>query len=485
MVFNRIVTKLQSFFRTKEELDLTGGPVAENLYYLALPVVIINLLQVAYNIADTFWLGRYSKEALAAITFAFPLVFFLISLGLGLSVAGNVLVSQYEGAGRSSQRDFAASQAISFSLIASIIIGIFGYFTMPRIIEFLGAEQTVAVSAVNYMQIISMGIFFMFGFAVFMSIMRGYGEVVTPMLIMFATVIINIVLDPFLINGWLIFPEMGVRGAAIATIFSRLVALTIGLYVLFTGMKGIKITIPKMKPDFEFLKKMLNIGIPATFGGVGRAISVNLVVAVVGNLFNNTIVSGYGIGVRLFSLIFLPAIAGGWAVSTMTGQNLGAGTPERAEKAANLAGKYSFLILTGIGIITFIFAGQIAAIFSKNPEVISVAKEFLRWVSLTFGFMGILKGYTGSFRGAGNTITAAILSISSLAFIRLPVAYFGSLRIGELGIWIAFASSNILGALLAWGYYQRGTWRKAVIEKEREKGIVAEECDEFESTIED
>ncbi|MFB6145841.1 MAG: MATE family efflux transporter [Candidatus Nanohaloarchaea archaeon] len=486
-MIEKIVEKIQGVFRSKEDLDLTGGPVAENLLYLAIPIVMINLLQTAYNLGDTFWLGQYSKDALAAISFAFPLVFFLISLGMGLSVAGNVLVSQFEGSGRSEKRDYAASQTITFSLAASIILGAVGYFLMPSLVHLFGAASGVAAGATSYLQVISVGLFFMFGFAVFMSLMRGFGDVVTPMLIMLVTVILNIILDPFLINGWAFFPEMGVTGAAIATIFSRLIALMMGMYVLFTGRRGIQINLNDMVPDLSFLGKMMNIALPATIGGIGRSVSINLLVAVVGNLFGTAVVSGYGIGVRMFSLIFLPAIAGGWAVSTMTGQNLGAGKPDRAEMAADLAAKYMFLILSGIGVITFIFASSIASVFSPDPAVISVATQFLRWVSLTFGFMGVLRAYTGSFRGAGNTMTAAAISIATLAVIRLPVAYFGSIYFvadGPLAIWIAFAASNIIGGLLAWGYYQRGTWRESVVDN-RKKGQVAEEADDIESTISD
>lgn len=480
--------RFHTVFKGKDELDLTGGPVAKNLYYLALPIVMINLLQTAYNIADTFWLGQYSKEALAAISFAFPLVFFLISLGMGLSVAGNVLVSQLEGSGKSDRRDYAASQTVAFSLLASVIIGIFGYFAMPAIIGLFGASPEVAVAATGYMQVISVGLFFMFGFMVFMSLMRGYGDVVTPMVIMLATVILNVILDPILINGWLGMPVLGVQGAAIATIFSRMLALIAGLYVLFTGRRGIQIELASMKPDLGFLRKMLNIGMPATLGGAGRSISVNLLVAVVGNLFGKTVVSGYGIGVRMFSLIFLPAIAGGWAVSTMTGQNLGAGRPDRAEQAADLAAKYMFLILSGMGVITFLFAAPISAVFTTDPAVVRVSASFLRWVSLTFGFMGVLRAYTGSFRGAGNTLTAAAISITVLALIRLPIAYVGSVKFftdGPRAVWIAFAVSNIAGALIAWTYYQRGTWRHSIVDEDAARGQVAEDVDNYGETITD
>ena len=119
-------------FKSKDELDLLNGPVGKNLFYLSLPVIVINLLQTAYNLADTFWLGQYSGDALAAITFAFPLVFFLISLGMGLAVAGSVLVAQFEGSGKSERRDYAASQTIAFSALASVVLGLFGFLHRRR-----------------------------------------------------------------------------------------------------------------------------------------------------------------------------------------------------------------------------------------------------------------------------------------------------------------------------------------------------------------
>ena len=113
MVLEKITGYIRSKFKSQEDLDLTGGPVGKNLFYLSLPVIVINLLQTAYNLADTFWLGQYSANALEAITYAFPLVFFLISLGMGLSVAGSVLVAQNEGSGKKKKRNYAASQTVA------------------------------------------------------------------------------------------------------------------------------------------------------------------------------------------------------------------------------------------------------------------------------------------------------------------------------------------------------------------------------------
>lgn len=470
-------------FKSREELDLLNGPVGENLFYLSLPVIIINLLHTAYNLADTFWLGQYSGEALAAITFAFPLVFFLISLGMGLAVAGSVLVAQYEGSGKSKMRNYAASQTIGFSAVVSALIGVFGYFVIGDIVGLLGAKGAVAASAEAYLQIISIGLFSMFGFLVFQSLMRGFGDTVTPMVLMFVTVVMNIVIDPLFIFGFWFIPEMGVKGAAVATILSRVVSLSVGIWLLFSGRKGLEISLSSMGPDLAFFKKILHVGIPASIEGAGRSISVNALTAVVGWTFANPVVAGFGIGIRIFSMVFLPASAVGRGVESMTGQNLGAGNFERAGETARMGAKYTFLILSILGILTFIFADTIAGVFTTEQQIANVGAEFLRFVAFSFGFMGVLRSYNGSFRGAGKTITAAVISIMTLGVIRLPIAYWGAINIGTQGVWAAFFISNVAGAMIAYLWYQRGTWKQTITDEDRAKGEVAEEAGDFGDTI--
>jgi putative MATE family efflux protein len=475
MVFQKIGRAVSSQFKSKDELDLLDGPVGKNLFYLSLPVIVINLLQTMYNLADTFWLGQYSGDALAAISFAFPLVFFLISLGMGVAVAGSVLVAQFEGSGRSERVNYAASQTIAFSVLTSVIFGVFGYFFMGDIVGLLGATGGVATSATEYLRVISIGLFSMFGFLVFQSLMRGYGDTVTPMLLMLGTVILNIIIDPLFIFGWWIIPELGVKGAAYATVLARSLSLAVGIWMLFTGRRGLTISLSRMKPDFGFFKKMMGIGVPASVEGTGRSVSVNAVTAVVGTTFADPVVAGFGIGIRVFSMIFLPAAAVGRGVESMTGQNIGAENFDRAGETARDGAKYSFLILSALGVITFIFADQIAGVFTTEARIAEIAAEFLRYVAFSFGFIGILRCYNGSFRGAGKTITAAVLSIATLGVIRLPLAYFGANSLGTRGVWIAFFVSNVLGATIAFLWYQRGTWRQKITEEDQQRGEVAEE----------
>ncbi|MBP1986319.1 MATE family efflux transporter [Halolamina salifodinae] len=474
-------SRLGALFKGKEEFNLTSGGIGKPLFFLSMPIVVTNLFQTAYNLADTFWLGQYSTDALAAISFAFPMVFLLISLGMGISVAGSVLVAQYTGAGKDREAEYAASQTVTFAVIASALLGGVGFFFVEEFLRLMGASEDVLPLATQYMEVVAVGLVFMFGFSVFIALMRGYGDTITPMLVMFGSVVLNIAIDPFLINGWTLvegapllgtitFPEMGIQGAAIATVFSRSLALAVGLAIMFRGNRGVEINFRDMAPDLSYLRRLVRIGIPASIEGTGRALSMNLLLFIVAS-FSDPVVAAYGIGTRVFSVVFLPAIAVARGVETMTGQNMGAGKPERAEQAAGLAAKVLFGVLSIAGVVVFVFPEPIVSVFvgadqADAAQVIQVGAQFLRIVALTFGFIGIMRAYTGSFRGAGKTLTAAAISVLTLGVIRFPIAWITAEPLGETGIWLSFAVSNVLGAAIAYALYKRGTWRESDLTEE-------------------
>ena len=464
-----IRSRVSALFKGPEEFDLTSGGIGKPLFFLSMPIVITNLFQTAYNLADTFWLGQYSTDALAAISFAFPMVFLLISLGMGISVAGSVLVAQFTGAGEEREAEYAASQTVTFAVIVSFGLGIVGYLGVDTFLSLMGASEDVLPMATSYMEVISLGLLFMFGFFVFVALMRGYGDTITPMLVMFGSVVLNIIIDPFLIFGWTVvenaplvgtisFPELGIEGAAIATVFSRALALVVGLAIMFRGNRGVQIHLRDMAPDLSYLRRLVRIGLPASVEGTGRALSMNLLLVIVA-MFPDTVVAAYGIGTRVFSVVFLPAIAVARGVETMTGQNMGADRPDRAAKAAGLAATVLFGVLSLAGVLVWFTAAPIADLFTTDPEVVEITTQFLRYVALSFGFIGIMRAYTGSFRGAGKTLTAAAISVLMLGVIRFPIAWFAAVPFGETGIWISFAVSNVAGAIIAYGWYRRGTWR--------------------------
>lgn len=469
-----ITDKLSTIFPSKDELDLTEGSVKKTLVILALPLVITQLLQTAYNLADTIWVGQYGTDSLAAISFAFPLVFLLISLGMGMSIAGSVLVAQRMGSGKTERAKLAASQSLFYSLAGSVILALLGFFLVHYVLKFFGASPSVLPLATNYMQIISLGLPALFGFIVFSALSRGNGDTVTPMLLMGGSVILNILLDPIMIFGFNANPlfEMtntvglqnmlfeltgytgdGIRGAAYATVFSRSLALVVGIYLMFYSDRSITVSVSKMKPNLEELKNLFRVGFPASIEMIGRALSVNLMLLVVG-LFPTEIVAGYGVGVRIFSVVFLPAIAVSQAVETISGHSYGSNKPDRLKETNNFAMKALFISLSLLGVFVWIYAGAIADVFTDNKQVENVAKLFMQIVAPTFGFTGIMRAYSGGLRGVSKTEISAVIGITTLAVIRLPLAYFLSQIYRADGIWYAFAISNVIGAAIAFIFFR-------------------------------
>jgi len=472
--------RLGGLFKGQSELDLTHGSIPKSLFFLSLPIVITNLLQVGYNLADTFWLGQYSTEALAAISLGFPLVYLFISLGLGLTVAGSVLVAQHTGADQSEAAEYAASQTVSLTLLAGAGLGAVGFAFVAELLGVFSAEPTVLELATEYMEVISLGLPFLFGFTVFIALMRGAGDTVTPMLVMLGTVVLNVAIDPLLIFGVGPLPELGVEGAAVATVFARGSAMVVGLWLMIRGAHGIQIHPRQMVPNLEYSRKLLRIGLPASVENTGRAVSINAVLLIV-TLFSTPVVAAFGVGIRVFSMIFMPAIAIDRGVETMTGQNIGAGREDRVVATNRFAAKTSFLVLSGLGVLTFVFAPDIIRLFDDSPAVVAEGATFLRWIAPTFGFVGVLRAYSGGFRGAGKTLTAAAIAVLLFGFIRLPVAYVASQGVVPVdawpfssptpsGIWFAFAVSGIVAAVVASGWFELGKWRGADLTRQPDDG---------------
>ncbi|ELY57379.1 MATE family efflux transporter [Natronolimnohabitans innermongolicus] len=469
---------LEAIFKSPDELDLTSGSIARPLIYLSIPLIITNLLQVAYNLADTFWLGQHSTTSLAAISFAFPMVFFLIALALGVSVAGSVLVAQYTGADDPEKAEYAASQTVSYAILTSVVLGAFGYVFAEDVIGLLGAEADIEPLVAGYMEVYSLGLVAVFGFFVFIALMRGYGDTVTPMLVMFGSVVLNIVLDPFLIFGFENNPLFGylgmggleaelyaltgyagsgIEGAAIATVFSRALAFAVGLAIMFRGSHGVQISLGQMKPELEYGRRLVDIGAPASVEGTARALSINLLLVIIA-IFPETVVAAFGIGTRVFSVIFLPAIAFSQGVETMTGQNIGAGKHDRARRTNHFGAKVMLVTLTGLGAVVFLAAEPIVSVFTTDPAVVEEGALFLRYTALTFGFMGVMRSYSGGFRGASRTMIAAVISVLTLGVIRFPLAWLGAELFGSSGVWMAFAASTIIGGCIATVWFTWGDW---------------------------
>ncbi len=451
---------------------LTDGPILPALLKLSWPIVFSNLLQTAYNVADTFWLGRLGDHAVAAVSVSFPIIFLFISLGAGLTIAGTALVAQYIGAGRRKQANYVASQVVGFVGGLAVLLSILGYFLSARIVGLLGPEPEVYAEAVVYLRTWFIGIPFIFGFFMFQALIKGYGDTINPMKIMVAAVVLNILLDPFLIFGWGFFPEMGVQGAAVATVFSRGLASVLSLVLLFKGSLGLKVSFSDLKPDPVTMKTVINIGLPAAAENSMKAIGITAMTGIVA-YFGTPTLAAFGVGNRLSSVVFLPSLGLAQATTTMVGQNLGARKESRAEKTAYLSSGMAFVVLSLFGVFTHLFSGPIAAIFLPGEEqALALASRYISVVAFSYGFLGVLNVKNGAFRGAGQTLTAMVFAVLSLLGLRVPLAYFLSLYtpLGVDGLWWAVGIGNMIGGALAFWWFTLDRWKQRIIEEKPEMG---------------
>lgn len=441
--------------------NLTRGSIVRAVLQLAVPIVFANLLQTAYQLIDTFWVGRLGASAVAAVSLSFPVIFFLISLGIGLAVAGTIMVSQYQGAGDIDAVDRVAAQALEGVVAISVLLAVAGFFAAHHVVAFLGADEDVLPMATAYLRVSFVGLPFLFAYVIFQSLMRGVGDARTPLLIVTGTVALNFVLDPVFILGLGPVPRIGVAGAALATVITQGLAALVGLGMLFSGRYGIKLIARNLRPDMPVLWRLLKLGLPAAVEQSSRALGLMVMTILVAG-FGTVTLAAYGIGSRMLSFVIIPALGLSQATSALVGQNVGAGKIARAERTTFLSAGIALASLSVFGVLGFVFARELVMLFVPGaPEVIAQGALFVKITALTYGLIGAQLVFTGAFRGSGNTVIAMAIALVSLWMLQFPLAWVLSERtaLGEVGIWIAYPVQNVITAVVALIWFLRGSWK--------------------------
>lgn len=469
-------------------VDMTTGRITPKLFHLAWPLVLGNLLQTLYNLADMFWVGRVSAEAVAAVSLMFPLSWMFVSSAMGVTAATIAVVSQHVGAGNDRHADRVVAQTCILATVVSLVLAVGGFLARHWLLYWIGARGRVFVEALAYIEVIFLTLPLTFLFFAFRASLQGAGDTKTAMWLVAVSAGLNIVIDPFFVLGWAGLPAMGTRGAALATLVSRLFATAVGIWILVRGKRGIQLHLGDLRPDPAVLRKLVDVGYPATLDGWARSFAAVAMAALVAR-FGPAATAAYGIGVRLMSVSWTVSGAVGQATSTGVGQNLGAETPDRATRVTGVATVATMGILFAAGGLAWLFPDVAMGVFIDDPAVITEGVGFLRIIALTWGFFGGLMVIQGAFRGAGDTKVAMTLSLLSRWIVRIPiaaVAAFGAVTVpvvgvsytglgwGVDGLWWAYATSAIASFVLGVGWFLRGTWKEGVIEEEPPEGTAAD-----------
>ena len=437
--------------KRKGNTDLTEGKVWKVIVRFALPLLVGNLLQQFYNITDSIIVGQFlGKEALAAVSASFFIYYFIISLVIGVGSGTTVVISQLFGAKQYQKVQLAFSSFFIFMLVGGIILSIAGIIFAEPVFRLTNTPEEVIPQAVAYFRIYIGGTFLFVTFNSIISILRGVGESVRPMLFILITTVLNIAFDLLFI---LVF-KWGIEGAARATVVSQGIGMCIALAYVNNTLPLLSIKKQDMLFDWKLFKESLKIGLPTSVQQCAIALGLIALLGIVNSFGTNTL-TAYGAAGKIDTIITLSG-----ALAAFCGQNIGAGRLDRVKKGV----QFTMYTNIALGLLTFaavyLFGNEMMRIFTKDIDVVAIGKEYLLIIGGFFIVHGALNVYNGALRGAGDTLFPMITSLVCLWLIRIPLAYYLSSWLGRNGIWWAIGISITIGLIVTFVYYKIGFWKR-------------------------
>ena len=442
--------------KRKGNTDLTEGKVWKVIVRFAVPLLVGNLLQQFYNITDSIIVGQFlGKEALAAVSASFFIYYFIISLVIGVGSGTTVVISQLFGAKQYQKVQLAFSSFFIFMLVGGIILSIAGIIFAEPVFRLTNTPEEVIPQAVAYFRIYIGGTFLFVTFNSIISILRGVGESVRPMLFILITTVLNIAFDLLFI---LVF-KWGIEGAARATVVSQGIGMCIALAYVNNTHPLLSIKKQDMLFDWKLFKESLKIGLPTSVQQCAIALGLIALLGIVNSFGANTL-TAYGAAGKIDTIITQAILTLSGALAAFCGQNIGAGRLDRVKKGV----QFTMYTNIALGLLTFaavyLFGNEMMRIFTKDIDVVAIGKEYLLIIGGFFIVHGALNVYNGALRGAGDTLFPMITSLVCLWLIRIPLAYYLSSWLGRNGIWWAIGISITIGLIVTFVYYKMGFWKR-------------------------
>jgi len=442
------------------EQNLTVGHVPTQLIKFAIPLFFANLLQSLYNIVDMLVVGRIvGSIGVAAISNASTLVFIVNAICTGVTLGGTVLIAQYKGANdRKSQKETVGTIYSVTAIVALLITGI-GLSIYKPLLDLMGVPPEALQDAYDYMLIIFLGTFFVFGYNATCSILRGFGDSMRPLIFVGIATVINIILDCLFVGPM----KMGTVGAAYATVIAQGVSFIISIAYLKRQRFIFDFKLKSFAIKKDKLVSVLKISLPTTI----QMTVVNLSYVVLATMLNGygvTVAAAAGIGLKINTFAGMPCWAVGQAMTTMVGQSMGAGMTDRAEKTGKTGLWLNLLVTFFAVVIVQVFAKQLVTLFApSNPEVVGAGIQYLRiccfWNSLIYAAMYSFDSFAV---GVGSANIAMVDALLDAAFIRLPLCWVLSTVVinGFEGIYWGQALSPIIPAFIGAAYFYSKRWKK-------------------------
>jgi putative MATE family efflux protein len=416
-----------------------------------------------YNIIDTFWVARLGHEPIAALTVILPYSIIIMAIGVGTGVGVSSLVSRRFGEGDIAVTNRIAGQIFSLTIVFGGAFLVAAVFFADEILTLCGATPDIMEYGRQYLTVIGFGGFFVFFGMVSSELLRGSGDAVRPMIFMITAGIINIILDPFLIFGWWIFPDMGVRGAALATVIAQGVGAVLALLYIVARKSAYRIKLSYLKPDFNIIKDIYRVGLPSMLTEVSESVCFILLNNVLAG-YGSMAIAAIGIIIRVVDFAFMPIIGIAEALLPIIGFNYGARIWKRMWGSLKLAGTW-LVVLLGIAVIIMeILAPQLVGIFSQESEMLDLAVPAMRIVIIGLPIIGLSIIFVVTFQAMGKGREVLLLSLARQFIFFIPSIYLLPGFMGVTGVWAAMPVSDVCGFLVT------GFWLLREYKKQRKAG---------------
>lgn len=439
---------------------LLKGNIKKGLIKLALPLMVLNLVNSLYNIVDTFWIGKMGEYQVGAVALIGPIMGCGSALVVGLSAAGISMISMSLGRREKEKANEFASHLFIISILFGILIGLACFIFVDPILNWLQTPSEIYADAKLYLQGISFDFIFLFILNIFQTIRQADGDSKTAVIYNMIAAVLNTILDPIFIFTF----NLGVLGAALATVLSKILVMPFVLFILFSDKDHVSCSL-KNKFKTTIFIELVRIGLPASLAqflsSFGFVLMNKSIVA-----YGSLAISAYGLGNKVTDLYYIPVNAFGGALAPFIGQNIGAKNTERAKECYKWA-----MILTGISSFIVMIIGFIASkylilffVSSASEELMKLTLEYCTYVVMTIFFMGWFQNIHGVFSGAGQTKRILTLSTFRLWGLRIPMIYLFHqfTNLGPTGIWWSMVLSNFITCILGEYYYRKNTWVKGV-----------------------
>ena len=451
--------------------EILRGNIYRTLIKLGLPLALSEMAQVLYDLANVFWLGRVGRDAVAAPSASWPIISVFIAAVSGLLASGTALVSQYRGAGDEEGVKLSVGQVYTLAITSSIAIASVGFLFTPGLMHIVGIPEDVLPYSLSYARIFFISIVFISLWESFRAVVSAAGNTVLPMKLNILGIALNASLDPFLILGLGPFPMLGVTGAALSTLISRLIVSAISMKLITSGIGGLKLERKYMTPQGRILKVMLKIGGPISISWLMDGLGFTVLTAII-SMEGSAALAAWGIGDRPMNLMHFAVIGFIGATSIMVGQSLGAEDLKRAREIAKKTIKIVAAIGAGGGFIFVAFGKYIANFFIDDPEVVGLAAQFSLYMGSSIVFFEFIQLMAYIAQGSGHTRFMMIISLTRIWLIRNLLAYLlgpGPVGLGAKGIWMGMSLSNLIAGSIAVAWVLKGKWWKPIIKDDKEK----------------